>query len=443
MTAPYIDTEGARRKGQFFIIATVLISGALLFIVTMLTAVADLEYTESMSRHDRGLMDNIAGHGQDLWWNTDWTYRTGVTVEEQDAAFLYREPVPIVLPATRSQVRDDCGDIRVIQDGQEMLWNETTGCDIDTYDSESDAIARYQLDEGEGQQANDSTDFGHDGTLHGSPDWVTGQFDTGLELDGDSDYVEIEHDDTLNVQNGSWTVMGWVYQEQDQTGGIMSKPGSSWFYIGDGGILSLEEGDDPWSGVYTPSGSISTNTWHHVAATQNETDHVRLFVDGEQQANGTLDLGISDDDMYLGTWDGDIQHWPGILEDVRVYDEELRPDQIEGIHQNGIGLNITVDLGPLETTENLFVYHGNSFALRPDYTGTAIPSPLENRPHVIEVGTPRERGEMRTNLERNVERLDDAVGPSLEYEEINERCSIVHLRSSFSVLQRQVCLPSG
>lgn len=430
-----------QRSGQFFIIATVLISGALLFIVIMLTATADLSYTEAMSRHDTGVMENIARQTEDLWWDTRWQYRTGVTVKERNGSFLVREPVSLVLPAKRSQVMDDCSDIRVIQDGQEMPWSETTGCDIDTYNSETNAVARYKFDEGAGQWANDSTGNENHGTLQGDPSWTGGRYGYSLRFDGDGDHVRIpDDDDMVNIQFDDWTVTAWVNRERAEKEGIVSKPGSFWFYVDDDGQLALEQGTSPWNDIRTLPGIVPTGGWHHVAVTYNGTDGA-LFVDGEKQAEDSITFQNTSDDLYIGTWDGTTRNWTGRIDDVRIYDYSLRSDQITGMYQNGIGLNISVTLNPLETTNDLFVYHGNTFALRPDYTGTATATSLQNRPQVTDIGVPRRRGEMRSNLERNLAMLDDRAGSTITYENVGDGCSRIEVRSTFAVLSRENCLP--
>ncbi len=431
----------AQRSGQFFIIATVLISGALLFIVVMLTATADLSYTEAMSRHDTGLMTNIANQVQDMWWDTRWQYRTGVTVEEQGAVFLPYEPVSIVLPAKRGQVRDDCSDIRVIQNGREMPWNATTGCDIDTYQSETDAAARYPFDEGTGQWANDSTGNGYHGRLQGNPVWAGGRYGHSLRFNGAGDHVRVQDNDTmLDIQSTDWTIMAWINKERTEQEGIVSKPGSFWFYVDDDGRLHIEQGYSPWNSTYSTPGTITTGAWHHVAATYNGT-HASLYVDGTEQAEDLITFQNASNNLYLGTWNGALRNWTGRIDDVRLYPHTLRDDQIEGIYQNGIGLNISVTLDPLETTDNLFIYHGNPFALPPDYPEMTEPTPVPNRPSVTDVGVPRERDEMHHNLKRNVEQLDEAVSPTINYRESRNGCSLIELRSTFAVLAREACIP--
>ena len=60
-------------------------------------------------------------------------------------------------------------------------------------------VGMWLFDEGRGAEAEDSSGLGNNATIEGGAKWVDGKFDKALSLDGSDDYVEIPHDDSLNV----------------------------------------------------------------------------------------------------------------------------------------------------------------------------------------------------------------------------------------------------
>ena len=59
-----------------------------------------------------------------------------------------------------------------------------------------------------GNKAEDSSGTGNDGKIEGGAKWVNGKFGKGLSLNGSDAYVEIAHDDSLNV-GGEHTIALW------------------------------------------------------------------------------------------------------------------------------------------------------------------------------------------------------------------------------------------
>ena len=88
-------------------------------------------------------------------------------------------------------------------------------------------VAQWHFDEGTGTDVWDSSGNGNDGTLENMKcdDWVDGRRKTGLEFDGENDYVGVSHSDNLNFTNGL-TIEAWIKPKnlkQDQHMGICNK----------------------------------------------------------------------------------------------------------------------------------------------------------------------------------------------------------------------------
>lgn len=450
-----------RRKAQFFIITTVLISGALLVMTSLFTSSADIRYTETLTRHDGELVDNIAYRAEDIWWNSDWPYRTGVTVRDQSGSYLEQEPVPVILSIKRSQVNDDCSDIRVRQSGKEMPWNATTSCGVDTYQSETDALARYKMDTGFGSWANDSTGTGYDGELFDDPQWVGGRYGAGLEFDGTDDYVQTPSGvPVADTDDSSFSISAWIKTESD--GAIAGKTydafadgdeDSNIFIRVNGGVVEWRLEYDGSNDEDQLSGNmdVADGNWHHVVGVRNGWNFL-IYVDGELDANYTRSDYYESDGFreYNSALDPDtgidIAHYresnhffDGTIDDVRIYDYALQPGQVKGIYQNGIGLNITVTVGPEEVTDDLYIYHGNIFAAAPSYSSSDLQPSGAGTPVIVDIGLTRTQQEVIDSLDRNVDRLDDRIGPSIDY--VNEPigCDKITFRSTFAVLNRDIC----
>ena len=66
-----------------------------------------------------------------------------------------------------------------------------------------DSLILYlSFDEGNGEDAFDTSNYGNNGVLNGGPEWVDGRFGKALKFDGVDDYVEIPDNESLYVEEG-------------------------------------------------------------------------------------------------------------------------------------------------------------------------------------------------------------------------------------------------
>lgn len=439
-----------RRKAQFFIITTVLISGALLFITDIFVSAGDTDYGMILERHDTDILKNVHEKSTEVWWDTQWAFRNYVAVEERNGSELSRHPIPVIIPTANRQLNRDCSDIRVIHDGKAVPWINTTACDIDTYEKSNDAVAWYKLDEASGPWANDSNND-HDGVLQNNPQWVSGRHGTALLFDGNDDYVSLPEDADLEPER--ITVTAWVYDNgNDGTrhrivdyndGGALGsgyRLSIDWqtsdalrFGISNGDEADREFVNTPYTGY--------ANTWNHVAATYDGNTLI-LYLNGEQVDSRNVGYDID----YANIVDTSISHstspFNGRIDDVRIYNDALTSGQINGIYHNGVGLNVSLDLEPLKRTEGLYVYYGNVFATHPRYDQTDFnPTPLQAAPRVVDIGVDRTQGEIFNLLKRNIKVFDQELGSArnLEYIETSPGCGTIRLESPLTTLRKDLC----
>ena len=152
---------------------------------------------------------------------------------------------------------------------------------------EDSLILYFSFDELDGKTAIDHSQYGNDGEIAGNPKHVEGKFGKALELNGETDWVEVAHDNTLTVDESA-TVMAWIHTER-HTGpnnarwqGIVAKsnnPRSYSFYTeSPSECLHLSVNG---SGSVCQDGKVELDEWQHVVAQIDDGTTHRYWINGE------------------------------------------------------------------------------------------------------------------------------------------------------------------
>jgi hypothetical protein len=204
-------------------------------------------------------------------------------------------------------------------------------------------IAHYKFDEAEGFIAADSAGD-NDGTLSGEPVWQLGGGQVGgaLQLNGVDDCVIASFD--LNPADGQFSVVVWV------KGGvhgqvILSQAGAANWLMADSadGALRTDLKEEATMGrAPKPSGPplisptvVIDGDWHRVGFIRDGINRI-LYVDGIEVARDTaVNLEVADGDLYIGAGSGlePGTFWTGLIDDVRIYNRALTPEQIKALAQ--------------------------------------------------------------------------------------------------------------
>ncbi|MGA2286519.1 MAG: LamG domain-containing protein, partial [Dehalococcoidia bacterium] len=83
-------------------------------------------------------------------------------------------------------------------------------------------VAHYMMDENGGTTLADSSPPSNDGTIYGSPTWVSGQNGLALNLNGSTQYALVPNDACLNI-TGPITLAAWVRPGQQGTQDLVKK----------------------------------------------------------------------------------------------------------------------------------------------------------------------------------------------------------------------------
>ncbi len=225
-----------------------------------------------------------------------------------------------------------------------------------------DCVGMWLFDEGNGNKAEDSSGTGNDATIEGGAKWVNGKFGKGLSLDGSDDYVEIPHDDSLNV-GGGHTIALWVKLHKPPGGGmgVVTKddwaPGFWW----DGGVIRHHTHDPGGTLHYIDAPWDPDADWHHVAVTW-DGEAFGIYLDADEIGAGITapNLGrnpLTDKPFLIGIYLATGQHgqwgafFPGIIDDVAIFSVALDDDDIETLMNDGLKTAADIEpAGKLTTT---------------------------------------------------------------------------------------------
>ncbi len=221
---------------------------------------------------------------------------------------------------------------------------------------EESMILYVSFDSLDENQVIDHSKYGNNGDLMGDPEHVDGKHGKALQFDGESDWVEIPHHESLTVDENV-TVMAWINVERHSGPGgvnwqgIVAKgnsPRSYSFYthlptqclhftVGPAGGFTGSTCDTP----------IPLNEWVHVAAHQEDGVH-RYFINGVNvsESGGKTNLpGLSDtSNVFIGTTaEGASRRLLGLIDEVRVWNRALSEDEIAQQMNKGLDELFPVD----------------------------------------------------------------------------------------------------
>jgi len=191
----------------------------------------------------------------------------------------------------------------------------------------ADLVGYWKFDEGYGNKAYDSSEYGNDGTIDGIPHWVTSRLGTALYFDGDRSFVEIPHSESLSI-TGQITIEAWTNMTagSNRSGFIVKKGLSYLLWEHNANVIIWFAAEIEGCRFESPQ----AGEWHHIAATFDGTIY-KCYVDGELSSE--LDWGAvrtipeNEFPVYIGGEPGG-SHFDGIIDEVKIYDHALSEGEI-------------------------------------------------------------------------------------------------------------------
>ncbi len=226
-------------------------------------------------------------------------------------------------------------------------------------------IARWQFEEGSGQIAHDSSGNGNNGefrdnlgnTVEGG--WGTGDFAGTLSMDGGDDgIVVVPMSDSIRAIRDKVTVMAWTYRTERHNVAVMAHDYSNSLFFGyheyhqdkkdptkfTGAVFKWDIHNDKGENAacWTPTSALENqpvNRWYHLTGVYDGQNAI-LYVDGQEICRAPLtgNLLITDKPITLsgflnGGWGPALtDEITGNLDDVRLYDRALSPQEINTIY---------------------------------------------------------------------------------------------------------------
>jgi len=199
-----------------------------------------------------------------------------------------------------------------------------------------DAVAHWDLDENAGTTANDVTGNGNDGTLGAGATWTTGKYGSAVHFNDDNatGFIEGNVVSTVNV-HGPLTMAAWVLPDvaphySDMVFSMAQNTGAVLISIKSTGSVK-KYGDVT---LVSPATGPPTGQWYHLCYTYDGTTH-RIYINGDEQGNATTaqETGVAQQFRIGNTARFGGQPMLGKVDDVRLYDRELSPTEVDQLYQ--------------------------------------------------------------------------------------------------------------
>jgi len=210
-------------------------------------------------------------------------------------------------------------------------------------------VAHFPFDEGSGTVVRDASGNGHDGAVHGAT-FVQLTEGYALDFDGQDDYVEIPDAPDLRLTE-TLSVEAWVNARANSTGTIVAKNGSSTYR--QNYRLGLEENAIVFGLVEHPGTEktgrgtgIDRDKWYHLVGVYDGAG-VRIYINGARTGSKDMApfiIGTMDQSLYVGVnfyANGLHGHFTGLIDDVRIYNRALGPEQVLANYQAGKDLRVS------------------------------------------------------------------------------------------------------
>jgi hypothetical protein len=224
----------------------------------------------------------------------------------------------------------------VVDSGE--IWSFTTGGKL---------VGWWKFD----GDANDSSGNGNNGTEIGDPTYVTGRIGQAISFDGEGDRIEVPATVAGNPElfpAKAISASAWVratvsanptyslVRHEFHFTPLQTYTGSAHAaaFTNQDGTRTLHMTRFNWN-------KINDGKWHHCAVTYNNGIH-EVWIDGTKEVSdnfGSYPLWTGDDQPWVfggrERGEGGGEHYPGELDDVRIYNYALSESEIKTLYNEG------------------------------------------------------------------------------------------------------------
>ena len=191
----------------------------------------------------------------------------------------------------------------------------------------SGLVGYWNLDEGAGTTAGDSSGSGNNGTLVNGPTWTAGKVGSGaVDFDGVDDYIQTAF---IAGPTSGFTFSFWV--KTTNTADTIPISWTNYRYCKFEENHQLEcsvDGNAPITTVV-----LVADTWYHVAFTSTASNQV-IYINGASSHSQSETLDTRSGAINLGSNSSGTANHAGVLDEVRIYNRALSAQEVQAVYND-------------------------------------------------------------------------------------------------------------
>jgi hypothetical protein len=179
----------------------------------------------------------------------------------------------------------------------------------------------------------DNSSYGNFGNFEGNlseENLTAGKRGYGLEFDGESDYVDVIFDNSLNLNSTNFTYSAWIKTTTSSAPntiiGFASNVGPQFRVNGDGTLELLKQS---MASIGSSTGTFSNDEWNHVLVTYDTSGNYEFYINGVSSGSGINLQSFSDSDLNIGAGvNGAFEEFKGKIDEVMIFNRSLSQEEI-------------------------------------------------------------------------------------------------------------------
>ncbi len=209
--------------------------------------------------------------------------------------------------------------------------------------ADDEIIGMWSFDEGTGSTAYDETGYENDGTLYGSPNWITGVDGDAIFFDGTDDYIDCGNDSMFNFNStNAFTISCWIKPEnlaakQGVVGKWGGTTGGNWYEtpymmaFDTNGNLRIGIGGETTTGsIYITANNFTVGEWYHVVVTYDGYT-LCAYLNGEEKDSAYYNFTLASNaqSLKIGVYgNSTLYYFNGSIDFVCLYNYSLTADGV-------------------------------------------------------------------------------------------------------------------
>ena len=245
--------------------------------------------------------------------------------------------------------------------------------------SDTSIVSLWNFESGSGTTAYDVSGNNNNGTISGAT-WTT-DYAIGshaLSFDGNSNYIDCGNNSSLNITK-NLTIEVWIKPNSlSETRGIVGKlsgTSNKQYALNTDGDSICFQYENSSNNYAVSGGTLTTDTWQHIAVTVDSSLNILLYLDGDTIASAIAPAETfpTIEPVIIGKWAGTYNRcfFDGIIDDIVIYNRVLTAEEIAEHAAGGeidiippvaFSLSSPVDSSVLSTLRPAFEWNASSDA---------------------------------------------------------------------------------